>query len=206
MDRQSRRGRTANRPRTTAQKGSGANARRRNRIITRRNRRLGPIRNRLQRAQNNQNRNRRVRSNRRFRRFNNFNGNRNFQRRIIYIGGLPNYITNRGLFRLFRPEGRIIEYSVVRNRAGYSRGFGFIEFVRPRDAWRSIQKWNNTTLGPNRITVRYRRRNFNRRRFGNNNFNRNNGRFNQPGRGFGFRGGRGGRGSFRGRFGQRGRY
>ena len=147
MDRQSRRGRTANRPRTTAQKGSGANARRRNRIITRRNRRLGPIRNRLQRAQNNQNRNRRVRSNRRFRRFNNFNRNRNFQRRIIYIGGLPNYITNRGLFRLFRPEGRIIEYSVVRNRAGYSRGFGFIEFVRPRDAWRSIQKWNNTTLG-----------------------------------------------------------
>ena len=201
MDR-SRRGRLVNRPRQGPLKTPGNTIRRRARLATRRNRRLVPRRNRLARAQNNLNRNRRLR-NRRFRRFNFFNRRPNFRRRIIFVGGLPNRITNRTLFQLFRPEGRIIGYRVVKNRGGFSRGFGFVEFARPRDALRSIQKWNNTTLDRNIITVRFRRRrrNFNQRRFGfgNNNFNR----FNQPGRGFGFRGGRGGnRGGFRprGRF------
>ena len=194
MDRPTTRRRVPNRPRTGPLNKPGTAMRRRQRLMTRRNRRFVPRRNRLARAQNNQNRNGRLR-NRRFRRFNNFR-RPNFQRRIIFVGGLPNRITNRDLLRLFRREGRIINYRVLRNRAGFSRGFGFVEFARPRDAWRSIQKWNNTTLDRNIIKVQFRRRrrNFNQRRFGNNNFNnRNNGgRFNQRGRGFGFRGGRGG--------------
>ena len=194
MDRPTARRRVPNRPRTGPLNKPGTSMRRRQRLITRRNRRFVPRRNRLARAQNNQNRNGRLR-NRRFRRFNNFNRRPNFQRRIIFVGGLPNRITNRALLQLFRREGRIISYRVMKNRAGFSRGFGFVEFARPRDAWRSIQKWNNTTLDRNIIKVQFRRRrrNFNQRRFGNNNFNnRNNGRFNQPRRGFGFRGGRGG--------------
>ena len=195
MDRPTARRRVPNRTRTGPLNKPGTSMRRRQRLITRRNRRFVPRRNRLARAQNNQNRNGRLR-NRRFRRFNNFNRRQNFQRRIIFVGGLPNRITNRALLQLFRREGRIINYRVMRNRAGFSRGFGFVEFARPRDAWRSIQKWNNTTLDRNIIKVQFRRRrrNFNQRRFGNNNFNnRNNGgRFNQRGRGFGFRGGRGG--------------
>ena len=194
MDRPTTRRRVPNRPRTGPLNKPATAMRRRQRLITRRNRRFVPRRNRLARAQNNQNRNGRLR-NRRFRRFNNFR-RPNFQRRIIFVGGLPNRITNRALLQLFRREGRIINYRVMRNRAGFSRGFGFVEFARPRDAWRSIQKWNNTTLDRNIIKVQFRRRrrNFNQRRFGNNNFNnRNNGgRFNQRGRGFGFRGGRGG--------------
>ena len=194
MDRPTARRRVPNRPRTGPLNKPGTSMRRRQRLITRRNRRFVPRRNRLARAQNNQNRNGRLR-NRRFRRFNNFR-RPNFQRRIIFVGGLPNRITNRALLQLFRREGRIISYRVMKNRAGFSRGFGFVEFARPRDAWRSIQKWNNTTLDRNIIKVQFRRRrrNFNQRRFGNNNFNnRNNGgRFNQRGRGFGFRGGRGG--------------
>ena len=194
MDRPTTRRRVPNRLRTGPLNKPGTAMRRRQRLITRRNRRFVPRRNRLARAQNNQNRNGRLR-NRRFRRFNNFR-RPNFQRRIIFVGGLPNRITNRALLQLFRREGRIINYRVMRNRAGFSRGFGFVEFARPRDAWRSIQKWNNTTLDRNIIKVQFRRRrrNFNQRRFGNNNFNnRNNGgRFNQRGRGFGFRGGRGG--------------
>ena len=199
MDRQSaRRGRLANRSRTGPLKASGTSIRRRRaRLATRRNRRFVPRRNRLARAQNNQNRIGGLR-NRRFRRFNFFNRRPNFQRRVIFVGGLPNRITNRALLQLFRPEGRIIRYRVMRNRAGFSRGFGFVEFARPRDALRSIQKWNNTTIDRNIIKVQFRRRrNINQRRFGNNNFN-NNGRFNQNGRGFGFRGRRGGiRGGFR---------
>ena len=199
MDRQStRRGRVVNRPRQGPLKNSGTATRRRARLVTRRNRRFVPRRNRLARAQNNQNRNGGLR-NRRFRRFNFFNRRPNFQRRIIFVGGLPNRITNRALLQLFRREGRIIRYRVMKNRAGFSRGFGFVEFARPRDALRSIQKWNNTTLDRNIIKVQFRRRrNLNQRRFGNNNFNnRNVGRFSQRGRGFGFRGGRGGNRGFR---------
>ena len=165
----------------------------------RRNRQIVPRRNRLERAQNNQNRNGRPRFNQRFRRFNNFNRRRNFQRRTLFVGGLPRRINNRELLRLFRPEGRIISYRVMKNREGYSRGFGFVEFANPRDAWKSIQKWNNSFLDRNIIKVQFRRRVFNQRGFRNNNFNnRNNGRINQRER-FGFRGGRGGRGGFRGR-------
>ena len=197
MDRQTRGRNVAPRTRQPAQGKPGTTMRRRTRLTTRRNRRLAPKRNRLERAQNNQNRNINVRrrNNRRFR-FNNFNRRRNFQRRTIYVGGLPNKVNNRQLLALFRIEGRIISYRVVKNRAGYSRGYGFVEFARPRDAWRSIQKWNNTTLYGNIIKVRFRRRRNPNRRFMNNDYN--NRRVNQPRRDFGFRG----RGGFR----QRARY
>ena len=204
MDRKPTGRRTQIRGRSGPKNKSSTNRRRRVRLVTRRNRRLVQMRNRLERAQNNRNRLGRSRNNRRFIRFNNFNRRINFRNRTLFVGGLPKNINNRILLQLFRNEGRIISYRVMRNRLGISRGFGFIEFVRPRDAWRSIQKWDRTTLGENTITVRYiRMRNFNSR-YRNNNFNnRNNGRFNQTRRGFGFRGSRGG---FRGRYRQRGRY
>ena len=202
MDRQTRTRRTQNRTRTGPLGKSRTNTRRRARIISRRNRRFVQRRNRLERAQNNRIRNGRRRL---FRRPNNFNRRANFDRRTIFVGGLPSTINrNRLLFQLFRREGRILSYRIMRNRAGFSRGFGFIEFARPRDAWRSIQKWNNTTLDRNVIKVQYLRRRRINRRFNSNNLNnRGNGRFNQSNRGFGFRGGRGG---FRGGFRGRGRY
>ena len=100
---------------------------------------------------------------------------------------------------------------MIFNRMGISKGYGFIEFGNPRDAWRTIRKWNNTTIGGRVLTVEYRRRRrTNRRRFAGNNFgngfnNRsgfnsynNYGRYNPPRQGFGFRGRRGGfRGGFR---------
>ena len=80
---------------------------------------------------------------------------------------------------LFRKEGRINQASIVRGRNG-SKGYGFVEFYNPRDAWRSIQKWNNTFLGGRRIVVQYRKRR-NRNNFGNRGFNgyNNNQRFTQ---------------------------
>jgi RNA recognition motif-containing protein len=93
-------------------------------------------------------------------------------------------------------EGRILEANIVRGKYG-SKGYGFVEFYNSRDAWRSIQKWNNTSLGGRMITVEYgRRRRFrnNNRRFNYNYNNNQNRRFNQP-RQFGFR--RGGKGGFR---------
>ena len=218
MDRKATGRRVGNRNRTT---GTNAVARRRTRrrvgLASRRNRRQGirRNRNRLARAQNNLRTNRRG-PQRRFRRFNNFNRRRNLRLRIVFVGGLPLDVDNRRLYSLFRSEGRIVGCRMVFNRMGLSKGYGFIEFQNPRDAWRAIQKWNNTTLGGRVLTVEYRRRRrTNRRRFAGNNFgngfnNRsgfnsynNYGRYNPPRQGFGFRGRRGG---FRGGFRPRGGY
>ena len=163
--------------------------------LDRRNRRQGlrPNRNRLSRAQNNLNRNRRGPFRNR-RRFNNFR-RRNLRYKIIFVGNLPFDVTSRRLRQLFSVEGRIFEANIVRGRYG-SKGYGFVEFYNSRDAWRSIQKWDNTSLGGRLITVEYGRRR--RARNGNNRFNNYNNyqnrRYNQP-RQYGFR--RGGRGGFR---------
>jgi hypothetical protein len=218
MDRKATGRRVGNRNRTT---GANAVARRRTRrrvgLASRRNRRQGirRTRNRLARAQNNLRTNRRG-PQRRFRRFNNFNRRRNLRLRIVFVGGLPTDVDNRRLYSLFRKEGRIVGCRMIFNRMGISKGYGFIEFGNPRDAWRTIRKWNNTTLGGRVLTVEYRRRRrTNRRRFAGNNFgngfnNRsgfnsynNYGRYNPPRQGFGFRGRRGG---FRGGFRPRGGY
>ena len=90
------------------------------------------------------------------------------------------------LFRLFRVEGNIISARIVKDFQGKSKGFGFVEFQNPRDAFRSIKKWNNTFLYNRTIIVRYRARP--------KRFIQNNGRFiprgprgrfgQRPGRGF----------------------
>ena len=163
-------------------------------VLERRNRRQGlrPNRNRLSRAQNNLNRNRRGKFRPR-RRFNNFSRRRNLRYKIIFVGNLPYDVTSRRLRQLFSPEGRIYEANIVRGRMG-SKGYGFVEFYNPRDAWRSIQKWNNTTFGGRTITVEYGRgRGF---RNAGNRFNRYNNyrnqRFNNQQRQYGFRPRRGG--------------
>lgn len=163
--------------------------------LDRRNRRQGlrPNRNRLSRAQNNISRNRRGNYRPR-RRFNNFLRRRNLRYKIIFVGNLPFDVNSRRLRQLFRSEGRIFEANIVRGRMG-SRGYGFVEFYNPRDAWRSIQKWDNTTLGGRTITVEYGKR----RRFrnGGNRFNNYN---NYQNRRFGFRPNRGGFRPRRGRY------
>ena len=143
-------------------------------ILERRNRRQGlnRNRNRLFRAQNNINRNntRSGRNNNR-RRFNNYLTRRNLKLRIIFVANMPFNINSRMLRNLFRGEGRIYQARIVNGRNG-SKGYGFVEFYNPRDAWRSIQKWNNTLLGGRRIIVQYRKkRRNNRNNFGNRGFN-----------------------------------
>ena len=215
MDRQAKGRRVGNRNLTTGKSTTGSGRRRTARraaITTRRNRRQGirRNRNRLARAQNNLRTNRRGPA-RRFRRINNFRSRRNLRLRIVFVGGLPLDVDNKRLYSLFRQEGRIIGCKIVFNRMGISKGYGFIEFMNSRNAWRTIQKWNNTTLGGRTITVEYRKRRRVHRRFGNNNYgyrsgfnsSYNNYRGNNQSRqGFGYRGSRGG---FRG-FRQRGRY
>ena len=161
-----------NRNTKTENKTSTTSNRRRlrRRIINRRNRTQGNRRNRLERVEgelrNNQRNNQRN-NRRRFRRFYQ-NRRRNNRLRKIFVGGLPRFVYGRELYNLFRGEGRILTYRIAYNRNGYSRGWGEIEFLNPRDAWRSIQKWNNTTYKGSLIRVEYRKR---RRRIRNNNNN-----------------------------------
>ena len=168
-------------------------------ILERRNRRQGlnRNRNRLFRAQNNINRNnnRSGRNNNR-RRFNNYLTRRNLKLRIIFVANMPFNINSRMLRNLFRGEGRIYQARIVNGRNG-SKGYGFVEFYNPRDAWRSIQKWNNTLLGGRRIAVQYRKKRRNRNNFGNSGFNGYNNyqRFGQTRQGNGY--GRNFRGGYR---------
>ena len=75
----------------------------------------------------------------------NANANPNYNKREIYVKGLPRFVDNRGLLNLFKNEGRIIEYKILYDNFGFSRGIGKIVFVDFRDAWKAINKWNNTT-------------------------------------------------------------
>ena len=157
------------------------------RQISRQNRQVFQRRDRLERVRNNTNRNFNNGNIRRFRRFNNLRSRINIPRRSLYIGNLPYQINDDVLFRLFRAEGNIISARVVKDFGGKSKGFGFIEFQNPRDAFKSIKKWDNTFLGGKVIKVHFRRR----RGFNQNNYNtinnRNMGRFTPRGR-FGNRG------------------
>ena len=136
---------------------NGTSGVRRRRLVNRRNRRVGQRvnrRNRLERAQG------ALRSNRR-------NGRRgrlfqyrrrNYRLRKVFVGGLVRSVNNRELYRLFRIEGRLINWRISYDRNRRSRGFGEIEFANPRDAWRAIRKWNGTYYKGLLLRVEYRRR------------------------------------------------
>jgi hypothetical protein len=150
------------------------NLRQRRNISTRRNRRFGQAlnrrRNRLARAQYaSRNKNFQYRRRRRFAL--RFRTRMNLKLRKIFIGGLHKSITNSKLYNLFRREGKIVGWKVFYDRNGYSRGFGVIEFDRPRDAWKTIQKWNNTQYMGYKLRIEYKknaRRRINRNRRMNN--------------------------------------
>ena len=155
-----------------------------NKQMLRQNRQVFQKRDRLERVRNNTNRNFNKGNIQRFRRFNNTRRRVNIPNRSIYIGNLPYQINDDVLFRLFRAEGNIVSSRVIKDFGGKSKGFGFVEFQNPRDAFKSIKKWDNTFLGGKVIKVHFRRR----RGFNQNNFNnRNNVRFTPRGR-FGNRG------------------
>ena len=134
----------------------------------RRNRRFSPFvtrRNRLARAQYASNNLNQRRRRRRFifRR----RARMNLRLRKIFVGGLHKSINNAKFYNLFRREGRILGWRVFYDRNGYSRGFGVLEFDRPRDAWKTIKKLNGTSYMGYKLRIEYKkniRRRMNRRR------------------------------------------
>ena len=169
-----------NSSRRNAQRNGRIRQRQRRNISSRRNRRIGAFtrrRNRLARAQyasRNNNNNNNQRRRRRF--FFTRRTRMNLKLRKIFIGGLHKSINNRKLFNLFKQEGRILGWKVFYDRNGYSRGFGVLEFDRPRDAWKTIQRWNNSSYMGLKLRIEYKK-----------NINRNKGNYrNVNNRGFNY--------------------
>ena len=117
----------------------------------RQNRRLYPKfrRNRLQRVQNIL-RYRNFKTTRPKRNYNTYSFSNKSQnvntnsKKEIYVKGLPRFVDNKGLFNLFKNEGRIVKCNVLYDSIGFSKGVGKLEFANFRDAWNVIKKWNNT--------------------------------------------------------------
>lgn len=76
----------------------------------------------------------------------------------MYVGGLPRTLDNRGLYNLFKNEGRLTGCQIMYDRLGNSRGFGNIEFKNPIDALRTIRRWNNTKFMGLTLRVEYQKR------------------------------------------------
>ena len=87
----------------------------------------------------------------------NNNANQNYSKREIYVKGLPRFVDNKGLFNLFRNEGRIVECKILYDNIGFSRGIGKIVFVDFRDAWKTINKWNNTNYKGFTLKLEYKK-------------------------------------------------
>ena len=126
------------------------NRRRLNSTSTRRRNFINRSNNRLQRAKNAYNYER------------NYNPQGNYVNNVnkgkkIYVKNLPRYIDNKGLFSIFRKEGRIVNSHIIYDNLGFSTGTGIIEFLDFRDAWKVINNWNNATYKGLTLKVEYQR-------------------------------------------------
>ena len=118
-------------------------------------------RNRLQRVQNVINYNQNYQNPRFRRNYNLISLNRNQNgitntKREVFVKGLPRFVDNKGLFNLFKGDGRIAQCKVLYDSIGFSRGIGKIEFVDFRDAWRTIKKWNNSVYKGFTLKLEYK--------------------------------------------------
>ena len=71
----------------------------------------------------------------------------------LYVGNLPNSITEEELTSEFKEFGEIRSLKIITNRdTGSSRGFGFIE-MSDNDGRKAIKKLNDTEIQGRQITV-----------------------------------------------------
>ena len=77
----------------------------------------------------------------------------------VFVKGLPRFVDNKGLFNLFKNEGRINQCKILYDNIGFSRGIGKIEFSDFRDAWKTINKWNNSNYKGFTLKLEYKKTN-----------------------------------------------
>lgn len=64
----------------------------------------------------------------------------------VYVRNLEDEIDDERLFKEFSTCGNVTKATVAKDKAGYSRGFGYVAFVSQEDAERAIKEMNGKTI------------------------------------------------------------
>lgn len=73
----------------------------------------------------------------------------------LFVGGLPYDMTEDKLTEVFTACGRVEKVKIMVDRAsGRSKGFGFVEMATDLEGDAAILKFDNTQLGPRKISVK----------------------------------------------------
>lgn len=72
----------------------------------------------------------------------------------LQIAPLQPELAESDLRALFAPFGGIDSLSIVRDAAGTSVGYGYVQFSRSEDGHRAMQHWDGRPLGANVLKVR----------------------------------------------------
>ncbi|UYV79657.1 ELAVL1 [Cordylochernes scorpioides] len=76
----------------------------------------------------------------------------------LIINYLPQSLTDLEFHNFFSTIGSLKSAKIIRHKnSGYSYGFGFVEYVNPRDALRAIETLNGTQLQAKKIKVAFAR-------------------------------------------------
>ena len=72
----------------------------------------------------------------------------------LFVGGLPYSITSSQLEEMFSKFGTVVSATVITDRdTGQSKGFGFVEMEKDKEADEAIEKLNDTELEGRNIAV-----------------------------------------------------
>jgi RNA recognition motif-containing protein len=86
----------------------------------------------------------------------------------LFVGGLPYGITSSQLEEMFSKFGTVVSATVITDRdTGQSKGFGFVEMEKDKEADEAIEKLNDTEMEGKKITVNVARPREERPRFDN---------------------------------------
>jgi len=72
----------------------------------------------------------------------------------LYVGKLPYSVTDSKLEEIFSEVGKVTSATVIMDReTGQSKGFGFVEMEKDKDAEEAIKKLNDTEVEGKKIVV-----------------------------------------------------
>ncbi len=72
----------------------------------------------------------------------------------IHVGNLPKTFKKDALIKLFEAYGKIASATIARDKkTGVSRGFGYVEMVKPDEAEKAIVELNDKEYEGQKLTV-----------------------------------------------------
>lgn len=72
----------------------------------------------------------------------------------LFVGSLPFATTSDQLREMFAQVGEVVEANIVADKmTGRSRGFGFVEMAKEKDAKSAIEKLNGSDVDGRKIFV-----------------------------------------------------